>query len=55
VTVQTAPESWTLSLFPLRGDVQAVVSGRPGAFALPGDAVDRLKAAFAKAVGKKGP
>jgi len=53
VTVQTTTESWILSLFPLRGDVQAVVSGRPGAFQLPSDAVDRLKAAFAKAVGKK--
>lgn len=53
VVVKTTAETWTVSLFPVRGDIQALVEGRPGAFQLPGDAVDRLRAAFAKAAGKK--
>jgi hypothetical protein len=53
VVVKTTTETWTITLFPVRGDVQALVSGRPGAFQLTGDAVDKLRAAFMKAVGKK--
>jgi hypothetical protein len=53
VVVKTTTETWTISLFPVRGDVQALVSGRPGAFQLNADAVDKLRAAFARAVGKK--
>jgi hypothetical protein len=53
VVVKTTTEAWTISLFPVRGETQALVSGRPGAFQLAGDAVDKLRAAFTKAVGKK--
>lgn len=48
-----AGEPWTLQLYPSKGDVEALVSRRPGAFQLPPDALDRIHAAFSKAVGKK--
>jgi hypothetical protein len=49
----TGNETWTLQLFPVRTDTEALVSGRPGAFQLPGDAVAKLHRAFAKAAGGK--
>lgn len=49
----TGNETWTLQLYPVRGDTEALVSGRPGAFQLPGDAVAKLHGAFAKAAGGK--
>ncbi len=49
----TGNESWTVRLFSVRTDTEAVVSGRPGAFALPGDAVGRVREAFKKAAGGK--
>ncbi|MGH9316880.1 MAG: DUF4340 domain-containing protein, partial [Thermoanaerobaculia bacterium] len=42
-------EPWTLRFYPRRGETQATVSGRPGAFLLSGDAVSNLEAAFRKA------
>lgn len=53
IEVKTAAETWTITLFPARGDAQALVTGRPGAFQLSADAVDRLRSAFVRAVGKK--
>ncbi|MEO8432009.1 MAG: DUF4340 domain-containing protein [Acidobacteriota bacterium] len=47
-------ESWTIQLFPIRGESEATVSGRPGAFQLDSDALSRTEAAFRKAAGKKG-
>ena len=49
----TAGEAWTLQFFPVRGDTETLVSGRPGAFALAGDAATSLHAAFRKASGQK--
>ncbi|MEP6801169.1 MAG: DUF4340 domain-containing protein [Acidobacteriota bacterium] len=48
-----ANETWTVKLFSLRGETQASVSGRPGAFQLPADAIDRVHQAFKKAAGGK--
>ena len=54
VTVRLASgETWTIQLFPVRGESQATVSGRPGAFALSSDALPQTEAAFRKATGKK--
>lgn len=48
-----AAETWTIRLFRTHADTEAVVSGRPGAFQLAGDAVGRLNEAFRKAAGRK--
>lgn len=42
-------ESWKLKLYPQRGETQATVSRRSGAFLLGRDAVDTLEKAFKKA------
>ena len=42
--------TWTLSFSPHAGAIAAKVSGRPGAFELDRDAVDKLSTAFEKAV-----
>ncbi len=53
VTVKlTSGDSWTVQLFHVRGESQATVSGRPGAFQLGSDAVERTETAFKKAAGK---
>ena len=41
-----ATETWTVKLFSVRGDTQATVTSRPGAFQLAGDAVGRVHEAF---------
>jgi hypothetical protein len=48
-----AGEAWTVQFFPVRQDTEALVSGRPGAFAVAGDAVGKLRTAFKKAAGEK--
>jgi len=48
-----AGETWTLQLFPTRGETQAVVSGRPGAFQLAAEAIERVHDAFRKAATQK--
>jgi hypothetical protein len=56
VTVKVSSgDPWTIALYPRRGDTDAVVSGRPGAFLLSGDAVASLQAAFHKAVAGVAP
>ena len=42
-------DAWTVSLYPVRSDTQALVSGRPGAFFVPGDPTRTLFAGFRKA------
>jgi len=49
VRLTMAPEGWEVKLYAGRGDVQATVGRRPGAFVLAGDTVSRLEAAFKKA------
>ncbi|MEO8188773.1 MAG: DUF4340 domain-containing protein [Acidobacteriota bacterium] len=49
----TGNETWTVKLFSVRTDTEAVVSGRPGAFAIAGDAAGRVHEAFKKAAGGK--
>ena len=46
-------EAWTVSLYPVRSDTQALVSGRPGAFFVQGDPARTLLAQFRKAAPKK--
>lgn len=47
ITLRLSPtETWTVDLYPIRGEVQALVSGRPGAFKLGSDAIDRVRDAF---------
>ena len=46
-------EAWTVSLYPVRSDTQALVSGRPGAFFVPGDPTRTLLAQFRKAAPPK--
>ena len=41
-------DAWTVSLYPARTDTQALVSGRPGAFFVPGDPTRTLLAQFQK-------
>ena len=54
VTVKlTSGDAWTVQLFPVRGESQATVSGRPGAFQLGSDTLARTATAFKKAAGKK--
>lgn len=54
ITVRlTGNQNWVVSLYPGRDDAQALVSGRPGAFALSTDPVPGLEAAFRKASGRK--
>jgi hypothetical protein len=48
VRLAAAP-SWKASLYPFRGDLAAVVSRRPGAFAVGREAVAKLTAAIEKA------
>ncbi|MDQ2971292.1 MAG: hypothetical protein M3R34_09145, partial [Acidobacteriota bacterium] len=48
-----AGEAWALQFFPVRQDTEALASGRPGAFAVAGDAVGKLRTAFKKAAGEK--
>ncbi|MFN2632682.1 MAG: DUF4340 domain-containing protein [Thermoanaerobaculia bacterium] len=48
-----AANAWTIRLFTTRADTEALVSSRPGAFALAGDAVGRLREAFKKAASGK--
>jgi hypothetical protein len=51
LTVHAAPaQTWTIQLYPVRGETQALVSGRPGALQLPSDAIDRARAAFQKSL-----
>jgi hypothetical protein len=50
VSIQlAAPDRWTLKLYRKGPDTEALVSGRPGAFLVPGDAAAVLEAAFRKA------
>ena len=44
----SAGDPWTVTFYPRRGDMQATVSGRPGAFLLPGDAVAKVETALRK-------
>jgi hypothetical protein len=44
-----AGQSWKMSFHAYRGDFAAMVSRRPGAFAVARDAVDRLREAIEKA------
>jgi hypothetical protein len=44
-----AGQSWKISFHAYRGDFAAIVSRRPGAFAVARDAVDRLREAIEKA------
>ena len=54
VTVKVgANESWTVSLHSSRTDTEALVSRRPGAFLVSGDAPRTLLAAFRRATGTK--
>jgi hypothetical protein len=46
-------EVWTVSLYPVRSDTQALVSGRPGAFFVQGDPSRTLLAGFRKAAPAK--
>ncbi|HEY6049869.1 MAG TPA: DUF4340 domain-containing protein, partial [Thermoanaerobaculia bacterium] len=46
-------DQWTVSLYPVRADTQALVSGRPGAFWVSGDPSRTLLAQFRKAAPKK--
>jgi hypothetical protein len=55
VTVKTSGAPWVVSLYPRRGDTDAVVSGRPGGFLVTGDAVATLQAAFRKAATAPAP
>ena len=56
VTVKmSSGEPWVIALYPRRGDTDAIVSGRPGAFLLSGDAVATLQAAFRKAASSVAP
>ncbi len=56
VTVKlSASQSWILKFYPRRGETEATVSERPGAFLLAGDAVSTLEAAFQKAVTSPAP
>ncbi len=48
-------EPWTLQFYPRKGETEATVSGRPGAFLLSGDAVAPLEAAFRKAASAAAP
>ena len=48
--VKLPATSWTIRIFPVRGEARASVSGRPGAFALATDPAASLQAAFQKAV-----
>jgi hypothetical protein len=45
----SAGPPWKISLYPFRGDLAAVVSRRPGAFAVAGDAAGKLLDAVEKA------
>lgn len=45
-----APDQWTLKLYRKGSDTEALVSGRPGAFLVTGDAAALLESAFRKAV-----
>jgi hypothetical protein len=49
IRLTMAPEGWEIRLYAGRGDVQATVSRRPGAFDLAGDTVTRLQEAFKRA------
>ncbi|MEP6769649.1 MAG: DUF4340 domain-containing protein [Acidobacteriota bacterium] len=54
VTVKPgAGSAWTIRLFAARPDTEALVSGRPGAFPVSGDAAGRLREAFKKATSGK--
>ncbi|MDQ6893415.1 MAG: DUF4340 domain-containing protein [Acidobacteriota bacterium] len=46
-------DAWTVSLYPVRSDTQSLVTGRPGAFLVPGDASRTVLAGFRKAATKK--
>ena len=46
-------EAWTVSLYPVRFDTEALVSGRPGAFFVQGDPSRTLLAQFRKAAPAK--
>lgn len=49
VVQMPAGQSWKISLYPYRGDFAAIVSRRPGGFAVARDGVDRLRQAIEKA------
>jgi len=48
-------EPWTLQFYSRRGETQATVSGRPGAFLLSGDEPSAIEAAFRKAASAAAP
>jgi hypothetical protein len=49
VRLAAAAAPWKISAYPFRGEFAAVVSRRPGAFAVSRDAVEKLKSAVEKA------
>jgi hypothetical protein len=56
VTVKLSEgEPWTLQFYSRRGETEATVSGRPGAFLLSGDEPSALEAAFRKAASAAAP
>ncbi len=49
ITIRSTPgETWTLQLFASRAETLAIVGGRPGAFQLASDAIERAHDAFRK-------